>query len=210
MVARPPVRVVVEPMRLDDLPERPRDRAGELHLAVAAQRLPERARDEPARALPRRPGRRRRRRRTAGCGSWSTRPTSRPSRSIRRWRRAAHRRAAAARVPRPGPRSRRPRGDARGPAVEPARPPAVREVRVPPGRPAAALLQRRQRGRADHDHGATRVVADARAHRTGCAPRWRQRRPRCARPRGPTTAPRRRRPDRRHGADPPPGREPGA
>ena len=39
-------------------PRRPRDRAGELHLALAAARLPERARDEPARALPRRAGRR--------------------------------------------------------------------------------------------------------------------------------------------------------
>ena len=50
----------------------------------------------------------------------------------------------------------RPRGHARGPAVQPAGAPAVREVRLPPGRAAPALLQRRPRGRADHDHGAAR------------------------------------------------------
>ena len=66
---------------------------------------------------------------------------------------------------------RRPRGDARGPPVEPAGPPAVREVRLPAGRPAAALLQRQRRGRPDHDHrsaGATRRCASG---SPGCAPR---------------------------------------
>ena len=41
------------------------------------------------------------------------------------------------------------RGDARGPPVEPAGPPALREVRVPAGRVAPALLQRQRRGRPD-------------------------------------------------------------
>ena len=41
--------------------------------AVAGARLPQRARDEPPRDLPRRAGRRTSRRATAGCGSWSTR-----------------------------------------------------------------------------------------------------------------------------------------
>ena len=54
-----------------------------------------------------------------------------------------------------------PRGDARGPPVEPGGAASVREVRVPARRPAAALLQRRQRGRADHDHRAARRAADA-------------------------------------------------
>ena len=77
----------------------------------------------------------------------------------------ADRRAAAARLPRPRGRSRRARGDARGPAVEPARPPAVREVRLPAGRAAAALLQRQRRGRPDHDHRAAGRCRDARADR---------------------------------------------
>ena len=57
------------------------------------------------------------------------------------------------------------RGDAGGPALEPARPTAVREVRVPAGRPPAALLQRRPRGRADHDDRGPHRARDARADR---------------------------------------------
>ena len=61
--------------------------------------------------------------------------------------------------------ARRPRGDARGPPVEPAGPPALREVRLPAGRPPAALLQRQRRGRPDHDHRSAARPADARADR---------------------------------------------
>ena len=46
----------------------PADRAGELHHAVAAERLPQRADDEPPRVVPRRADRRSRSSRTAGCG----------------------------------------------------------------------------------------------------------------------------------------------
>ena len=47
---------------------RPRDRAGELRLALAGRRLSLRARDEPARPVPRRARRGRDRRPTPGCG----------------------------------------------------------------------------------------------------------------------------------------------
>ena len=77
----------------------------------------------------------------------------------------ADRRAAAPGAARPRGRPPRARGHARGPAVEPRGAAAVREVRLPPGRPPAALLQRRRRGRADHDHGAARERRDARADR---------------------------------------------
>ena len=92
------------------------------------------------------------------------------------WRRQRHRGAAAPRLPRHRHRPRRPRGDARGPAVQPAGAPAVREVRLPAGRPASALLQRRPRGRADHDHRAARRARDARAASSGCARRSTRRR----------------------------------
>ena len=68
MVARPPVRLVIEPMAARRRARHPRHRGGELHDALAARRLPQRARDQPAGALPRRPGRRRPSRPTAGCG----------------------------------------------------------------------------------------------------------------------------------------------
>ena len=58
VVARPPVRVSIEPMRLERPAERPRHRAGELQRAVAGRRVSQRARDEPARELPRRARRR--------------------------------------------------------------------------------------------------------------------------------------------------------
>ena len=60
----------------------------------------------------------------------------------------------------------RPRGDARGPPVERRGPPAVREVRLPAGRAPAALLQRRRRGRADHDDRAARRAAVPRSGST--------------------------------------------
>ena len=55
---------------------------------------------------------------------------------------------------------------------QPAGPPAVREVRVPTGRAAPALLQRRPRGRADHDHRAAGGAEDARAHRPAARAPW--------------------------------------
>ena len=153
MVARPPVRLVIEPMRLDDLPavhaiERRASRSpwpphayqSELETNRLAHYLVARLGD-----------------RVVGYGgmwlmvdeahitTFAVHPAMAP---------AADRRAPAARVPRPRHRPRRARGDARGPPVEPAGPAAVREVRLPPGRAPAALLQRRQRGRPDHDHRA--------------------------------------------------------
>ena len=74
--------------------------------------------------------------------------------------------------------ARRARGDARGPAVEPAGPPAVREVRVPAGRPPAALLQRQRRGRPDHDHRAAARRRRCASGSRGCAPRSTPRPPR--------------------------------
>ncbi len=77
---------------------------------------------------------------------------------------------------------RRARGDARGPPVQPAGPPAVREVRLPARRAPAALLQRQRRGRPDHDHRPAARAADARADSPGCGPRSTRRRPRTLRP----------------------------
>ena len=68
-------------------------------------------------------------------------------------------------APRPRRRPPRPRGDARGPALEPRRAAAVREVRLPAGRHPAALLQRQPGRRADHDHGAAVRRPDARSDR---------------------------------------------
>ena len=65
MVARPPVAIVVDRMSVDDLAEVQEIERGELHHALAAARLPLRARDQPHgplhRGPPRRPGRRLRR-----------------------------------------------------------------------------------------------------------------------------------------------------
>ena len=57
MVARPPVRVRIEPMRLDDLAAVHAIERASFTAPWPAERLPQRARDEPAGALPRRPGR---------------------------------------------------------------------------------------------------------------------------------------------------------
>ena len=140
--------------------------------AVAATRLPLRDRDQPPRALPRRRGRRSRhrlRRDLADGRRGACHDLRRPSAVAA----TPHRRPAAARPARRRGRPTRPRGDARGAAVQPRRAEAVREVRLPPRRSSAPLLQRRRRGRADHDHRAAGHPGHAGAHRRhpGCTRR---------------------------------------
>ena len=154
---------------------------------MAGQRLSQRARDEPAGELPRRP-RRRRHRRVRRDVAHGRRGAHHDVRHRSGLAPAAHRRAAAARVrgrrdPAPGARD-----DAGGPPLEPAGPPAVREVRVPAGRRAAALLQRRPRGRADHDHAAAVGCRRWSSASNACGSRSRTPRRRCA----PTRPPRER------------------
>ncbi|CAA9538053.1 MAG: Ribosomal-protein-S18p-alanine acetyltransferase, partial [uncultured Thermoleophilia bacterium] len=140
------------------------DRARELHDAVAAAGIPERARAQPAGAVPRGPCR--------GRGD-------RLCRHVDDGRRGAHhdlrgapgvaasadRRATAAQPGRHRARPSGARGDARGPPVEPRRAASLREVRLPARRPPPELLQRRPRGCADHDHRAADGAADDRPHR---------------------------------------------
>ena len=113
--------------------------------------------------------------------------------------------AAAARVP--GPRRGPPgaRSHPQGPPVQHRRSTAVREVRLPPRRSASALLQRRPRGRPDHDHRAARRPRDAGTGRAaasgarcvaGAAPHPNCRRARAV-PVRPTPMPRPRRTDER-------------
>ena len=150
---------------------RPRHRAGELRFALAGRRLPQRARDEPAGPVPRRSAPRTTI--VAYGGMWlmvdeahiitfAVHPIWRRQRIGERLLLAlldlAHGR-------------RRARGDARGPAVEPRRPPAVREVRLPAGRPPAALLQRQRRGRPDHDDRPAARPARCASGSPGCARR---------------------------------------
>ena len=68
MVARPPLKLVDRGDAARGPRRGPADRAGELLDAVAGERLPQRADDEPARVVPRRPDRRPDRRPTAACG----------------------------------------------------------------------------------------------------------------------------------------------
>ena len=89
---------------------------------------------------------------SAGCGSWSTRRTSRPSPSTRPGGGSASASGCCSRSLDVAIAAAGARDDPGGPALEPAGSPAVREVRLPARRHPAALLQRRRRGRADHDH----------------------------------------------------------
>ena len=164
MVARPPVKLTIEPMRLEDL-----EAVQRIELASFSAPWPPNAyRSEletnrlATYLVARIDGRDRRLRRDVADGRRG------PHHDVRRpsgLAPPADRRAAAPRVPRPRPRPPRARGDARGPAVEHRRPAAVREVRLPAGRAPAALLQRQQRGRADHDDRADRRAALSRADR---------------------------------------------
>ena len=193
MVARPPLRLRIEPMRLEDLAvvhaiERASFTApwpanayrSELETNRLAHYLVARVDDEIVGL-----------RRHVADGRRGAHHDVRGPPGLAA---AADRGAAAARVPRPGRRPARARGDARGPALEPARAPALREVRLPAGRPPAALLQRRQRGRADHDHRAARPSRRCASGSSGCAPSSTPRPP-PARPttggarRAPSTAP---------------------
>ena len=153
MVARPPLRVRIEPMRLDDLdvvhaierasfsaPWPPNAYRSELESNRLAHYLVARADDE-----------------IVGYGGmWlmvdEAHITTFAIHPAWRRQRIGERLLLAfldLAVDRAGAR-----GDARGAALEPAGAPALREVRVPTGRPPPALLQRRPRGRADHDHRA--------------------------------------------------------
>ena len=68
MVARPPMILRIEPMTLADLPAVHAIELASFDAAVAARGVPQRPRVEPAGPVPRRPGRRRGGRPTAGCG----------------------------------------------------------------------------------------------------------------------------------------------
>ena len=141
-----------------------RDRARELPDAVAAPCLPSGAGDEPSRAIPRR-ARRRRGRRLRRDVADGRRGPHHDLRGGARMAAAGDRGVAAPRAPGPRAVAGRARGDAGGAALEPGRAPALREVRLPPGGSPAALLQRRQRGRPDHDHRAARIAGDGAACR---------------------------------------------
>ena len=176
------------PDRADDRrrhPGRPRHRASELRRALAGRRVPQRARHEPARELRGRARRRRGRRlrRPVGHGRRGAHHDLRRRSALAPPRRRASGCSFALLELRERPA--RARGDPRGPALEHAGPPAVREVRLPAGRHPAALLLRQRRGRADHDDRRARLDRDARAHR---APPRRARGPsdRC---RAPTRSP---------------------
>ena len=97
-----------------------------------------------------------------------------PHHHVRRppaWRRQHIGEPAAPGVPGPRLAPRRARGDARGAPLEPARAPAVREVRLPARRAPAPLLQRQRRGRADHDHRPARATRRCASGSAGSAPR---------------------------------------
>ena len=164
MVARPPVKLTIEAMRLEDL-----DAVHQIELASFSAPWPPNAYRSELETnrlanylVARIDGRDRGLRRDVADGRRG------PHHDVRRpsgLAPPADRRAAARRVPRPRARSPRPRGDPRGPPVEHRRPAAVREVRLPARRAPAALLQRRRRGRADHDDGAAVGAALPRAAR---------------------------------------------
>ena len=155
MVARPPVSVVVDA----DAPRRPRrgprDRAGELQRAVAAERLPsELETNRLAHYLVVRVDGR-----VVGFGGiWlmvdEAHVTTFAIHPDWRRRRLGERLLSLSSTSRSAAPGRR--GDPRGPSLQPAGPPALREVRLPTRRDPTALLHRRQRGRPDHDDRAAR------------------------------------------------------
>ena len=144
---------------------RPGDRAAQLPDAVAVARLPDRARDESPGDITSSHGSPAGSSATAACGSWSTRPTSPRSRSIPTSDAGGSASACCWRCSTLRDAPERARGDARGAAVESAGATALREIRLSARRTATALLQRRQRGRPDHDDRVARERRDARADR---------------------------------------------
>ena len=159
MVARPPVRLEIEPMGLARPRRRPRDRAAQLPTPWPAHAYP--AEIETNRLAHYRVARLDGRI-VAFAGIWlmldEAHVTTFAVDPEFRRRSIGERLLLAMLDVAIG---KGPRGDARGAPLEHRRPAAVREVRLPARRPAAALLQRRQRGRADHDDGAAGRARDA-------------------------------------------------
>ena len=162
MVARPPLKVSVEPMTLADVADVHRIEAAsfptpwpdyafrqELQTNRLAHYLVVRAGDRGGGL----------RRHVADGRRGAHHDLRRAARVATAWdRRPADARAGAS-------RDRTPRAchDARGAPVQPSCAGAVRAFRLPPGRRSPALLLGQRRGRADHDDIAARLARDARA-----------------------------------------------
>ena len=178
MVARPPVRLVIEPMRLDDLPAVQAIEEASFTTPWPPDAYRSELETNRLAPLPRRPRRRRRRRlrRDVADGRRGAHHDLRGPSGLAP---PGHRRAAAARLPRP---RHRPRARTRRRSRSGCRNLAARRLYEKYGfRPVGLrpeLLQRRPRGRADHDHRAARRAGRCSSASPGCAPRSMRRRAR--------------------------------